>query len=54
MLYEGEGSDEDRVAFATQRAKSLGYIEDGDLLVMTAGSQRLAGSTDLIRVLKVE
>ena len=54
MHYDGDGSDDDKIAFATNRAKELGYVKDNDLLIMTAGSSRLAGSTDLIRVLRVK
>ena len=53
MLYEGEGSDEDRIDFALKNAKALGYVTSGDLVIMTAGNTRQAGSTDLIRVLSV-
>ncbi len=52
--YEGDGSDEDKVAFAISKAKTLGYVKNNDLLILTAGSSRQAGSTDLIRVLSVE
>ena len=54
MLYEGEGSDDVKIAFAINRAKELGYVRDNDLLIMTAGSSWQAGSTDLIRVLRVK
>ncbi len=52
MLYEGDGTDDDKIAFAISRARELGYVKDNDILVMTAGSSRQAGSTDLIRVLR--
>jgi pyruvate kinase len=54
ILYEGNGTDKDKIEFAISRAKELGYVSDNDLLIMTAGSHHQAGSTDLIRVLKVE
>ena len=54
MHYDGNGSDDERIDFATSRGKELGYVKTGDLVVMTAGSSRLAGSTDLIRVLTVK
>lgn len=54
MLYNGDGSDDEKIAFAISKAKGLGYVKDGDLLIMTAGSSRQAGSTDLIRVLSVK
>ena len=54
ILYEGSGTDKDKIDFAISRAKELGYVSNNDLLIMTAGSHHQAGSTDLIRVLKVE
>jgi pyruvate kinase len=54
MHYDGEGSDDDKIDFAISRAKEFGYVRDNDLIIMTAGSSWQAGSTDLIRVLKVK
>lgn len=54
IRYEGDGSDEDKVDFAIRTARELGYVRSGDLLILTAGSSRQAGSTSLIRVLAVE
>lgn len=47
------GADEDKVQFALQRAEELGYVQCGDLVILTAGSSHQAGSTNLIRVLTV-
>ena len=52
--YAADGTDDKRLAFATEQAKASGYARAGDIIVATAGSQRQAGSTDLIRVLTVE
>ncbi|MCP4433570.1 MAG: pyruvate kinase [Gammaproteobacteria bacterium] len=54
ILYEGGNDDRDKIEFALTRAKQLGYIKTGDVVVVTAGFQQQAGSTDLIRVLTVE
>lgn len=54
MLYEGHGDDDDRIRFALENAGALGCVQRGDLVIMTAGSARQAGSTDLIRVLDVD
>ena len=54
ILYQGEGSDDEKIEFAIERAKELGYVKNNDLLIMTAGSSWQAGSTDLIRVLRVK
>ncbi len=51
--YDGDGSDDEKIVFAINRAKELGYVNNNDLLILTAGSSRQAGSTDLIRVLRV-
>jgi len=53
MLYEGGNDDKAKLDFALNRAKELGYIRSGDVVVVTAGYQQQAGSTDLIRVLTV-
>ena len=54
MRYDGDGSDEEKIAFAISKAKALGYVKDNDVLILTAGNSRQAGSTDLIRVLSVK
>ncbi len=52
--YQDGGSDEDKIQFAMARARELGYIQPGDLVILTAGSSHQAGSTNLIRVLSVD
>jgi len=52
--YEGDGSDDDRVEFATRTARESGYARTGDIIIATAGSHMRAGSTDLIRVLTLD
>jgi pyruvate kinase len=54
IRYEGERSDEARVEFAIRRAKELGYVRAGEVVVVTAGRSQQAGSTDMIRVVTVE
>jgi len=53
LLYEGESDDNAKLKFAVSRARELGYIETGDVIVVTAGALHQAGGTDLIRVLTV-
>ena len=53
ILYEGKGDDDDKIRFAFDNARQLGYISSGDLVILTAGHSRQSGSTDLIRVLQV-
>lgn len=54
ILYTEEGPDEDRLAYALETAKQIGQVISGDLVILTAGSSRQAGSTNLIRVIEVE
>ncbi len=54
MHYQGQGSDEEKLQFATHRAKQLGCVHPEDIVIATAGSSHQAGSTDLIRVLSVD
>lgn len=53
IKYAAGGSDEDKIQFAMARAGELGYVQSGDLVILTAGSSHQAGSTNLIRVLTV-
>ena len=52
--FEGELSDEAILDFAIRRALELGIAEPGDVLVATAGISREAGSTNMIRVVRVD
>ena len=54
ILYNGEMSDHARLAFAVKKARAMGYLKAGDLVVSTAGHHQQAGGTDLIRVLTIE
>jgi pyruvate kinase len=51
LLFEGARSDDSKIEFAVERAKALGYLEAGDIIVATAGHLQQAGGTDLIRVI---
>ena len=54
LLYDGDSEDDSaKLEFAIDRAVELGYIEAGDVILMTAGTYHQAGGTDLIRVLTV-
>jgi pyruvate kinase len=46
-------SDTELLAFAIERGRQLGFIQRGDLLVVTHGVEREAGSTSMVRVLTV-
>jgi pyruvate kinase len=54
VLYAGEPTDRARLAFAVKRAKALGYLKTGDIVVSTSGHHQQAGGTDLIRVITLE
>jgi len=54
ILYDGGGDDQAKLAFALDRARQLGFISDGDTVVVTSGYQQTAGGTDLIRIITLE
>jgi pyruvate kinase len=54
VLYNGEPSDRERLAFAVEQGKSRGYLKPGDIAVSTSGHHQQAGGTDLIRVITIE
>ena len=51
--YTGDGDDGDMVRFAIERGEALGFIERGDIVVLTHGVDRESGSTSMVRVLTV-
>jgi pyruvate kinase len=51
ILFRGARSDDEKIEFGIQRAKELGYLRVGDIIVATAGHRQQAGGTDLIRVM---
>jgi pyruvate kinase len=54
LLHHGDSEDDSaKLEFAIDRAIELGYIEAGDVILMTAGTYHKVGGTDLIRVLTV-
>jgi pyruvate kinase len=53
LHYTGTASDADKVEFAISRARELGWVLDGDIVVATSGQTQQAGSTNLIRVVVV-
>jgi pyruvate kinase len=54
VLCRGAGSNEEMIALGIQRARELGFVASGDLIVATAGMHGDTGSTNLIRVVEVE
>jgi pyruvate kinase len=54
FLYTGADSDEERLAFAIDTAKRLGQVDSGDVVILITGPSRQAGSTNMIRALKVD
>ena len=52
LLCEGTASDEEKIAFGVERARAL-CAKPGDVVVVTAGISKEAGSTNLIRVVTV-
>ena len=53
LLCADELSDRQKIDFAIERAKALGYLQAGDLIVATAGYHERPGATDQIRVISV-
>ncbi len=51
ILYDGEWSDEAKIECGIERARQLGYVRSGDIIIATAGHRQKAGGTDLIRVI---
>jgi pyruvate kinase len=51
IVYDGVRTDDARIKFAIAKAKELGYVGAGDIIVATAGYAQEAGGTDLIRVI---
>jgi pyruvate kinase len=56
LLFEGDVArgNEDAITFAIRKAKDLGMAQTGEVCVVTAGTSRESGSTNLIRVVAVE
>ncbi|MEE2672146.1 MAG: pyruvate kinase [Myxococcota bacterium] len=54
LRCQDEGDDEYKIAYAIKRAKEMGYVEPGDVVIVTAGLSKQSGSTDMIRVLTVD
>jgi pyruvate kinase len=47
-------SNEERIGAGISRARELGIVQSGDIVVVTAGAHGETGSTNLIRVVEVE
>jgi pyruvate kinase len=54
IRYDARGDDEAKLAFAIEQALKLGFVNQGDVVVVTSGHQQTTGGTDLIRVLTVD
>ncbi len=54
ILYQDEPSDEAKLRFAIEKAKILGYVQEGDIVISTSGFRQKAGGTDLIRVITLD
>ena len=54
LRYDDDGGDEYKIAFAIERAQERGYVEPGDIVIVTAGLSKQSGSTDMIRVVTVD
>ena len=54
ILYTGEATDEAKIEFGIEKARELGYVKSGDVVVITAGHFQVAGVTDYIRVITLD
>jgi pyruvate kinase len=54
LLPDSKISDEEKVSFGIERAKEMGYLSSGDLILTVAGKFQTAGGTDYIRVMTVD
>jgi pyruvate kinase len=53
VRYLDDGTDADKIRFAIQYARSIDGVSPDDRVVLTAGNPSQSGSTDLIRVLRL-
>jgi pyruvate kinase len=54
LFQAGDISDEEKISFGIERAREMGYLTSGDLILTVAGKFQTAGGTDYIRVMTVE
>ena len=54
FLYTGADTDEERLSFAIDCARRVGYVQAGDVVIITAGPSRQSGGTNMIRALTVD
>lgn len=54
LLPTGQINDEEKISYGIARARELGYLTSGDLVLTVAGKFQTAGGTDYIRVMTVE
>ena len=54
FLYNGADSDQERLAFAIENARRIGQVKSGDVVILITGPSRQAGSTNMLRALKVD
>jgi pyruvate kinase len=54
LLCAEDLSDLQKIEFAIESAKTLGHLQPGDLVVATAGFHQRPGTTDQIRVFKLD
>ena len=54
VLFEGERDDEAMIREGLRAGRELGFVQPGDVVVMTAGIAQATGSTNLIRVVTIE
>ena len=53
ILYKEGGSNNEKLDYALEEGKRLGFIKSQDIIVVTAGPGQEAGGTNMVRVLTV-
>jgi pyruvate kinase len=54
LLFDGDRSDDEMLRFAIRRARQLGYVARGDVVVATHGVGQQTRSTNMIQVMTVD
>jgi pyruvate kinase len=54
LLFDGDRSDDEMLRFAIRRARQLGYVARGDVVVATHGVDQQTRSTNMIQVMTVD
>jgi pyruvate kinase len=54
VLQAEESTDEAKISYGIEQARSRGLLNSGDIVIATSGHSQMTGGTDLIQVITVE